>query len=91
MKTKITLFMILIILFTIFVTQNAKVIIINVFFWQFPMSAVVLISVSGFVGLLLGFLLSKIFSYQSKKKDDKVSEIKATEPNKEETDKKTDS
>ncbi len=83
MKTKIILFMILIILFTIFVTQNAGVITITAFFWKFPMSAVVLISITGFVGLMLGFILAKIFDSQSKKrkKEKEISGIKTEEKN----------
>ena len=68
MKAKIIFFMALIILFTIFVTQNSKVIDINVFFWRYEMSAVVLISITGFIGLLLGFVLAKIFDSADRKK-----------------------
>ncbi len=66
MKAKIIIFMILIVLFTIFVSQNTAIIDIKAFFWKFEMSTIVLISLTGFVGLILGFILSSIFSKQKK-------------------------
>ncbi len=68
MKLKIIFFMILIVLFTIVVTQNSQVIYVKALVWTFEMSAVVLIAVTGFIGLLLGFILAKIFDASSKKK-----------------------
>ncbi len=66
MKTKIILLMILIILFTVFVSQNTAIIPINVFLWQFSLSTIVLISIAFFIGMLAGFLISMIFKVREK-------------------------
>ena len=44
MKAKIIILMILIVLFTIFVSQNTEVVTVKAYFWQFKMSIIVLIS-----------------------------------------------
>ena len=76
MKAKVIIFMILIVLFTIFVSQNTNIVDINAFFWKFEMSKIVLISLTGLVGLILGFILASIFNKQKKfeKKIDKEKE-----------------
>ena len=66
MKAKIIILMILIVLFTIFVSQNTAIIDIKAFFWKFQMSTIVLISLTGLVGLILGFILSSIFNKPKK-------------------------
>lgn len=68
MKAKIIIFILLVVLFTIFVSQNTEVVSINFFFWEFNMSLIVLMVLIGFVGIILGFILSKIFDSSSKKK-----------------------
>ncbi len=68
MKTKIILLMILIVLFTVFVSQNTDIIPINIFFWKFELSTIVVISISFLVGMLLGFIISSLFSIPKKKK-----------------------
>ena len=72
MKTKIILFMIIIILFTYFVTQNTEIITINVFFWQYKFSTIILIVITGFVGVLLGLILDSIFRSSKKDKNKKT-------------------
>lgn len=81
MKAKIIIFMILIVLFTIFVSQNTSVVLINAFFWKFEMSAIVLISLTGLIGIILGFFLSNIFYRQknAKKKAKTMEKIRQTE------------
>lgn len=61
MKAKIIILMILIVLFTIFVSQNTEVITVKAYFWQFQMSIIVLISLIGLLGVILGFIIAKIF------------------------------
>ncbi|MDR3611237.1 MAG: LapA family protein [Ignavibacteriaceae bacterium] len=61
MKTKIILFMIIVVLFTIFIAQNTHPVNINVFFWQFNVSSIILIILTGFVGVLIGLLLGSLF------------------------------
>jgi uncharacterized integral membrane protein len=72
MKTKIILFMIIIVLFTYFVTQNTDKVTINVFFWKYYVSAIILIIITGFVGVLLGLILGSIFPPFKKIKDKKI-------------------
>lgn len=78
MKTKITLFMILIVLFTIIISQNSAEIEVHLLFWNYKVSEIVVIALTGFIGLLLGFILASIYSSASGKKarDTKKSEIK---------------
>ncbi len=80
MKAKVIIFMILIVLFTFFVSQNTEVVDINAFFWKFQMSKIVLISLTGLVGLILGFILASIFNKQ--KKADKLIKEAAKEKKK---------
>ena len=76
MKAKVILFMILIVLFTFFVSQNTEIVEINAFFWKFQMSKIVLISLTGLVGLILGFILASIFNKQKKVEKIKKEEEK---------------
>jgi uncharacterized integral membrane protein len=67
MKLKIIIFMVLVVLFTIFVTQNTMVIPVNIFFWHVEMSVIVLITLTGLIGMILGFILLKIFEHNEHK------------------------
>lgn len=60
--------MILVVLFTIFVSQNTLVIPVNIFFWKVEMSVIVLMSLSVLVGVILGFIFLKIFEHKEKKR-----------------------
>jgi uncharacterized integral membrane protein len=61
MKAKIIFLMILVVLFTIFVSQNTEVITVYAYFWQFQMSIIVLISLTGLLGVIFGFIIAKLF------------------------------
>ncbi len=61
MKAKIIIIMLLIILFTIFVSQNTEVVTVKAYFWQFQMSIIVLISLIGLLGVIFGFIIAKLF------------------------------
>jgi uncharacterized integral membrane protein len=67
MRAKIVIVMILVILFTVFVSQNTDMIDVSVFLWKFQMSTIVLMSISFFIGIILGFIISAMFG--SPKKD----------------------
>ena len=67
MKTKIIILMIIIILFTVFVSQNTNIISLNVLFWKFEMSTIVVISITFLIGLIIGFILVSMFSGPKKK------------------------
>ena len=61
MKTKIIFIMIIVVLFTIFVSQNTEVVTVKAYFWQFEMSIIVLISLTGLLGVIFGFIIAKLF------------------------------
>jgi uncharacterized integral membrane protein len=62
MKTKVIILMIIIILFTVFVSQNTDIVPINVLLWKLEMSTIVLISITFLVGVIIGFILVSMFS-----------------------------
>lgn len=68
MKAKIIILMILIVLFTIFVSQNTGVVTVNAIFWQLQMSLIVLMVILGFVGVIVGFIIAKFSDKPTKKK-----------------------
>lgn len=65
MKVKIIILLILIVLFTVFITQNTHVITISFLFWGLEMSAIVLISLMMLIGVIAGFIIAKIFDRPS--------------------------
>ncbi len=71
MKAKIIILLIIVVLFTIFVSQNTDVITVRAYFWAFPMSIIVLISLTGFLGVIVGFILVKFFDRPRNKKQEK--------------------
>jgi uncharacterized integral membrane protein len=71
MRTKVIVLMVIIVLFTIFVTQNTEVITVNAFFWKFDMSLIVLMTLSCLLGAIVGFILLKVFTASTKQKDKK--------------------
>lgn len=77
MRIKVVLVMLLIVLFTIFVTQNTEIVEIQVYFWKIQMSRIVLISISGFIGVLIGLLASGLFG--SNKKEEESDEFPGNE------------
>jgi uncharacterized integral membrane protein len=79
MRAKIITLIILVVLFTIFITQNTEVITIKAFFWQFEMSAIVLITLIGLIGVSVGFILAKIFEVSERRKRKSKELIDSTE------------
>lgn len=73
MKAKLIILLTIIVLFTIFVSQNTHIINIDFLFWSVSMSAIVLISLMMLIGVIAGFMIAKIFDRPSQK------EIKSTE------------
>lgn len=63
--------MIIIVLFTIFVTQNTEVIPINFLFWTVELSKIVIISLTGLLGLIMGFIIAHLFDKPKKIKNKK--------------------
>jgi uncharacterized integral membrane protein len=68
MKAKFIILLILIVLFTIFVSQNTHIIQIDFLFWSIAMSAIVLISLMMLIGVIAGFIIAKMFGRSSKSK-----------------------
>lgn len=68
MKTKVIILLIIVFLFTIFVSQNTEVITINVLLWTFQMSLIVIMSLTGLFGVLIGFIIASMASSSQKKK-----------------------
>ncbi len=85
MRTKIILFMVLIVLFTIIISQNSGGIDIQILFWNFNPPKVVVIAVTGFIGILLGFILASIYSGASKKKIKEETKLQQNEKENKET------
>jgi uncharacterized integral membrane protein len=69
MKTKVIILLILIVLFTIFVSQNTHIIQIDFLFWTIAMSTIVLISLMMLIGVLAGFIIASLFSRSSNVRD----------------------
>ena len=68
MRAKIILLLVLLILFTIFVTQNTEQTIMNVFFWTIEMPKIVLLIITLVVGVILGLIAVAVLSSSDKKK-----------------------
>ena len=75
MKTKVIILLILIVLFTIFVSQNTEVVTVKAYFWEFPMSIIVLISLTGLLVVIFGFIIAKFFDRPGKKKEENLKEV----------------
>jgi uncharacterized integral membrane protein len=61
MQPKLILVLGLIILLIIFVSQNTGIAQLKFLFWTFEMSVIILISLILLVGIILGFIISKVF------------------------------
>ena len=82
MKVKIIIIMLLIVLFTIFVSQNTEVVTVKAYFWQFQMSIIVLISLIGLLGVIFGFIIAKLFDRPAPHKPEQhTSEKTGTDKN----------
>ena len=66
MKAKVIILLILIVLFTIFVSQNTRIVQIDFLAWSVAMSSIVLISLMMLIGVITGFIIAKIFDRPSK-------------------------
>ena len=77
MKAKVIILMVLIVLLTIFVSQNTEQVPINAFFWKLEIPKIVLISLTGLTGVILGLILASIFDKQ--KKTEKIKKEAAKE------------
>ncbi len=67
MKTKIIILMILVIFLTIFISQNAVDLPVKVLFWEFQIPGIILILLTGLLGVIIGFILALIFTKPSGK------------------------
>ena len=69
MKPKIIITAVVIILLLIILLQNTQVITLRLFFWEMSMSQIILISLTLFVGFVIGLTVATVFSNRSRKKD----------------------
>ncbi len=69
MKFKIIIVMILVILFTVFVSQNTEIISITIFLWKVQIPTIVLISITLLLGIILGFFVEAIFNLKKNKEN----------------------
>ncbi|GAB4289561.1 MAG: hypothetical protein Kow0098_07620 [Ignavibacteriaceae bacterium] len=70
MNLKIITLLILILLFTIFVSQNTESVPISFLAWQWELPKIILITVTGLLGVVIGLITSNLLA----KKEKKVSE-----------------
>lgn len=62
MKAKIITLMVLVILFTIFVSQNSSDLTINILFWKLELPGILLLLLTGLFGIIIGIILALILS-----------------------------
>lgn len=75
MRIKLIIFLVLIILFTIFVVQNTEPVVMQVFFWRIEnLPKIVLLTVTLVFGILLGVLISALTN-RKKLEEDKKEEV----------------
>ncbi len=79
MKAKIIIVLLLLALFTVFVSQNTKIVDVNFFFWRLEMSTIVLITFTFISGIILGFIIAAIYSSSGKKKKELSADKKKKE------------
>ncbi|HEX9740287.1 MAG TPA: LapA family protein [Ignavibacteriaceae bacterium] len=76
MRLKLIIFILLIILFTIFVVQNTEPVSMRVFIWHInELPKIVLLTITLLVGIILGIFISAFIN--KKKKDDKTDQKKS--------------
>ena len=68
MKAKIVILMLLVIFLTIFISQNAVDLPVKVLFWEIEIPGIILILLTGLLGIIIGFILALIFKKPSEKK-----------------------
>ena len=59
MKSKDLLLVSLIIVFLIILTQNAQVVTFRFLFWKLSMSQIILVVLSGLIGVLIGYNIAR--------------------------------
>lgn len=78
MNFKVIIFMVLVVLFTIFIVQNTEGVRMHVFFWQFDdIPKIVLLTITLAVGVILGILIS---TFINRKKTEDEFEKEPDEP-----------
>ncbi len=82
MKAKVIILMLIIILFTIFVSQNTALVHIQFLMWSPEIPTIVLISITFLVGLIIGFILVSMFSTPKKKEQLENNKLEDENPEK---------
>jgi uncharacterized integral membrane protein len=71
MKTKIIILLVLLILFTIFVSNNTEPIDVWFFFWPLNISKIVLLIITLVIGAILGLIAATVFGKSAKRDETK--------------------
>ncbi len=67
-KPKTIVAFVLIVLFLIIFLQNTQVVSFRIFFWKISMSQIILIPLTMFIGLVLGYVIGKMTGSRHNKK-----------------------
>ncbi|MDA3812649.1 MAG: LapA family protein [Candidatus Cloacimonetes bacterium] len=70
MKLKTAIILLLLLIFTIILFQNLEVVPIQLLFWKFEISRIILLPLTLLVGVIIGFLISS----SRKKKEQKAKD-----------------
>lgn len=76
MKAKIIILLIILLVVIIFVSINTHLVEINFLFGTFRMSAIILISISLLIGIIIGFIATKLFDKKERPANEPASQIK---------------
>ena len=72
MRAKIIILLILLIFFTVFVSNNTETIDVWFFFWHLSISKIVLLIITLVVGVILGLIVAAVFGKSPKKEEFKA-------------------
>ncbi len=75
MKPKTIIVLILLALFLIILLQNTKVVKIQLLFWKIEMSRIIMLPITLFLGIVIGFIIGKTKKRRGVKSDSNLDEF----------------
>lgn len=75
MKPKTIIVLILLALFLIILLQNTKVVKIQLLFWKIGMSRIIMLPITLFLGIVIGFIIGKTKKRRGVKSDSNLDEF----------------
>lgn len=75
MKPKTIIVLILLSLFLIILLQNTKVVKIQLLFWKIGMSRIIMLPITLFLGIVIGFIIGKTKKRRGVKSDSNLDEF----------------